>query len=367
MVAVVGASVVAGALGAATATLAAWPLGAGAALVAAAVLLTGAGLAAAVRAQASGWPRTAGVATAVPAAAAWVLLVLVALGAVTGADPRAVPGWALVVPVVLVPVAGLAVALALRALPLLSRGAVARAGGLVPAVSGALASLDLSLAWDVVSEHRWRDRGAVRLLPRPVGRRGRARAGRPGPAAPLPGRLVRLARAAAVPLAAQAAGVGPVKVVRRRAHRLRGRRCRCCPRCGSSSAAPAWRGCCPSAPRWPGRPPCVVPLGAAAAFGLAVVPALPPVAGRPLLGLAAGVARHGVRGAVDDRAPTGLQPPLVSTPAGGVPTNLYGSILRGFDVLLLTTAPVLIGYSSTGAVWSLVLSGVVMSFLLLRE
>jgi hypothetical protein len=59
--------------------------------------------------------------------------------------------------------------------------------------------------------------------------------------------------------------------------------------------------------------------------------------------------------------------PLVSTPAGGVPTNLYGSVVRGFDVLLLTTAPLLIFPTANGALFSLIVSFAVLSYLTGRE
>jgi hypothetical protein len=58
--------------------------------------------------------------------------------------------------------------------------------------------------------------------------------------------------------------------------------------------------------------------------------------------------------------------PLVSTPAGGVPTNLYGSVLRGFDIWAVATAPMLLWPSGNGALVSLVLSWGVVSFLLAR-
>ena len=58
--------------------------------------------------------------------------------------------------------------------------------------------------------------------------------------------------------------------------------------------------------------------------------------------------------------------PLVSTPAGGVPANLYGSALRGFDVALLTGLPLLIP-NSFGATLSVALSGVVLLVLVNRK
>lgn len=65
--------------------------------------------------------------------------------------------------------------------------------------------------------------------------------------------------------------------------------------------------------------------------------------------------------------PPDYSAPLVSTPAGGVPTNLYGSILRGVDVALLGTAPMLLSPTTTGALWSLVVAGGVLAYLLGRD
>ena len=44
--------------------------------------------------------------------------------------------------------------------------------------------------------------------------------------------------------------------------------------------------------------------------------------------------------------------PLITSPMGAVPTSLYFSVLRGFDVLLLGTVPLLISPTPTGAAWS---------------
>jgi hypothetical protein len=107
-------------------------------------------------------------------------------------------------------------------------------------------------------------------------------------------------------------------------------------------------------------------------FGLATFPALHGAAGvtwsdSVVLGLTVGGCA--LAGAV--RWVTGRPPdyskPLVSTPAGGVPTNLYGSIIRGFDILLLTTAPVLFSPTVNGAFVSLLLAFGVLSYLVGRE
>jgi hypothetical protein len=59
--------------------------------------------------------------------------------------------------------------------------------------------------------------------------------------------------------------------------------------------------------------------------------------------------------------------PLVSTPAGGVPTNLYGSVVRGFDVLLLTVSPMLISPTAVSAWVSILLSVVVVEVIVRRR
>ena len=91
----------------------------------------------------------------------------------------------------------------------------------------------------------------------------------------------------------------------------------------------------------------IVPGLLAVLFGLGCGPALQaslevPPGGALFCGAAVGLAA--LASAV--RWVTGRPPdysrPLVSTPAGGVPTNLYGSAVRGFDVLLLCTAPLLL-------------------------
>ena len=58
--------------------------------------------------------------------------------------------------------------------------------------------------------------------------------------------------------------------------------------------------------------------------------------------------------------------PLITSPMGAVPTSLYVSVLRGFDVLLLGTVPLLISPTPTGAVWSVGLMALVLSYLVGR-
>ena len=57
----------------------------------------------------------------------------------------------------------------------------------------------------------------------------------------------------------------------------------------------------------------------------------------------------------------------MSSPAGAIPTNLYGSAVRGFDIALLTIAPVLIWPTDNGALFSLALSGITLTYLTSRK
>lgn len=390
------AAVVTGLVTAAAATLAGWTLPVGALLVVA-TALTGVavlGLAVRLQAVATSGPTTpatpagpttpavpggpgglggpAGIAPArvalrVPGVVAWLLLFALAVGLgsrVPGPDPG--PWWYAAAAAG----GGLALAGAVtawRAVPRLHRRDVVRGASLVPAVSGALATLDLSLAWDVVSEHQWRGRPAVRS------RRGRwsgvgalvwadlARLRRS------PGRLLRLVAAAALPYAVQAAGAGRTVIL-------------VVSLTGFLVALPLLTGLrvlershglvrlLPFTIRGARVATALVPLVCLVGFGLATSPSLPSgQQQQPLLGLAAGV----VAAAAAVRWMTGRPPdysaPLVSTPAGGVPTNLYGSIVRGFDVALLGTAPMLLSPTTTGALWSLAVAGGVLVYLLGRD
>ena len=53
--------------------------------------------------------------------------------------------------------------------------------------------------------------------------------------------------------------------------------------------------------------------------------------------------------------------PMVSTQAGAFPPGLIGNLFRGFDVALLATAPMLLGFSP---LWSLVIAAIAAGLLL---
>ncbi len=301
----------------------------------------------------------------------WVGLLLLALTAVplTGA-PGVPTGW-LVGIVVAALLAVLLLVISLRDIGRLRRVDVARGGSLAPGLSGALATLDLALVYDVLLAHRWAGRGAVR--PR--------RGGPGGPAALVTYDLVRLLRSPQVPLVLLASVVVPYTAATAGAGRVvvliaaltgfvAGLRLLTSMRV--ITRTPSLIRAMPFPVATTRMATLAVPAGCLLVFGLATVPALHAAEGRPwaeVVPLGVTVAASALASAT--RWVTGRPPdytrPLVSTPAGGVPTNLYGSVIRGVDVLLLTTAPLLLLPTGTGTAISLVLSFLVLSYLVGRE
>ncbi|WP_262849993.1 DUF6297 family protein [Mumia quercus] len=311
------------------------------------------------------------------AGAQWVLVVVLwaAVAAVAVGEAPSVPLLPVGGPVTVVVVVAAAAAAVLgsiaawRHLGRLRRRDVAGGGELAPGLSGALATLDLALAYDVVLAHRWRDRGAVR-------------SGRGGPGGALalltselrrlrrsPHRLVVLAGTVVVPYAAAAAGTGRFVVL--------------------VAAAAGFAACLPllSGLRVVSRGPSVaralpfssalaqvmtaaLPTLAALAYGAATTAAMREGDADPGAALACGLAvgaaaaASGVRWTT--RRPPDYTRPLIATPAGAVPTNLYGSIIAGFDVLLLTVTPMLLAPDVRGATVSLLLSVGVWAYLVSR-
>lgn len=299
------------------------------------------------------------------AAALWVVLLLLALGRAPLLDPPQQVdgvGAAAVALAAVVTVGGFL--LALRTTARLHRRDIAAGGNLAPGLSGAMATLDLALMYDVLLAHRWRARGSVRS------RRG----GPSGVGVLIWADLCRVARSPQWLVLVAAAAVVPYAVAVTGAERL-------------VFLVAALLGFLTGLPLLAGlrvltRSASIVrnlpfPLGMARRtsmvvagvilvfYGVGTAPAL-----RDALDVtwsvawAMGVAVGASALASAARWVTGKPPdyarPLVSTPSGAVPTNLYGSALRGFDILLLTCAPVLIHPADLTAVISLVLSVVVV-------
>ncbi len=306
------------------------------------------------------------------AVAAWIVLVATAVGRPLLRDPvRSVGlGWWVML-VASLAAAAAAAAAALHRLDALHARSVTPGGRLLPAVSGALSGLDLALAYDVVVAHQSRTRGFVR-----------SRRGGPSGLGALvrldlvrlrrhPGPLVLLLASLAVPAAARAAGGGRVVIlIAALVGFLAGLPLLVALRVVSRT--PALARTLPFRTSTVVQATVTVPAVVLLLFGGASVPILHSAArsgwlAAALTGLAvaASALASGIRWMT--ARPPDYARPLVSTPAGGVPTNLYGSVFRGFDVLLVTTTPVLLTARPQGAVISLALSLAVAAYLLRRD
>lgn len=268
----------------------------------------------------------------------------------------AATGWLAVAGLALLAVCALA--LAVRRLTRLRDRDLTSASTLAPALSGALATLDLALVYDVVVGQRWRRHGHVRSL----------RGGPRGVRALVwpdvirlrrsPGRLVLLLAAVPVPYAAKALGAGPVTAV-------------IAVLAGFAAALPLLIGVrvftrTPGLTRMLPFPTSttrgaalVVPACCLLIYGALIVSATPAPVPIALAALAS--ATRWVTG-----RPPDYGRPLVSTPAGAVPANLYGSALRGFDVAAITALPLLIP-GGNGSTISMVISFVVLMVLVNRK
>ncbi|MGD9960254.1 DUF6297 family protein [Nocardioides sp.] len=316
--------------------------------------------------------RTTRVAAGVIALALWAGLLITALGLVRVTSPTSsVPSWWWIALAAAVAITAVAIQRAMRALARLRQRQITPGGALVPSLSGALAGLDLALVNDVLLAHRWRSRGSVRS------RRG----GSTGPGALMWPELTRMLRSpqqiltvcavVVAPYAAATAGAGRGVIV------IGGL-------AGFFAALPTLTGL-RVLERTPGirrnlpftnsqirRAALVVPTALMWLYGLAIAPAVHEAVGEPvsqtlLLGVAVGFASLTAAVRWMTGRPPDYSKPLVSTPAGGVPTNLYGSVVRGMDVLLLTLAPMLLSPSDAAAWVSILLSFAILAYLVSRD
>jgi hypothetical protein len=300
----------------------------------------------------------------------WVGLVLVARDSVPALlrVPAVAP---LRVAVVVTALAGAALlVLAYRSLHLIRRERLVSGGTLLPGISGALASLDLTLFYDILVARHWRARSSVRVV------RGRGT----GASALVWREVVRLRRtpqvlvaltgALVLPYLATALGLGhamvlvvtltgfvagvglftSLRVLSRTASLLR-----CFP-----LPAAAVRGACLG-----------VPGAVLVLWGLAATPAVHDAIGgawttSTAVALACGVVAATAAVRWMTSRPPDYRLPLITSPMGAVPTSLYFSVLRGFDVLVLGTVPLLVAPTTNGAAVSMALMAAVLAFLVSR-
>jgi Family of unknown function (DUF6297) len=309
------------------------------------------------------------------AAAVWTGLLLLTLDAVPAAASAAPSatvgtGWRAAVAVLAV----LALVAAQRAyadLPRLGRDQLTPGGSLVPGLSGALASLDFALVYDVLVARHWRSRSTVRTV------RGRGS----GQSALVWREVVRLRRTPQVLLVLAASLVVPYlggTLGLGRADLLVATTTAFLASIGLFSSlrvlsrTPSLVRCLPLTAAQV-RTACLsVPAAVVLVWALAGVPAIGEALAVPdgeAVALAVAVGLTAVTAVV--RWVTGRPPdyqlPLVTSPMGAVPTSLYVSAARGFDALLLGSAPLLIAPTVTGAEISIGLDAVVLAFLLNRK
>ena len=321
--------------------------------------------------QARGGP-AAKVATWLVAGLVWAAVVALVLGVLPSpsSQQRFSAAWL----AALVVTGALAVGSAVRAvvdLPRIHRDRLTPGGSLVPSLSGALATLDLALIYDILVSRRWLARSTVRPH----------RGGPKGAAALVWRDLIRLRRspqtvvvpvaAVVVPYLGAALGIGEGLVL------LIGLTgflsgLGLCSALRVLSRTPGLMRCLPLE-RWEVRSATLaVPAVVLVVWGVATGPAVHEAIGGTTWGTAFWVAGAlGVASLVAvtrwmTAAPPDYLKPLVSSPMGAVPTSLFGSLARGFDVLLLLCAPLLLAAPATGAFISLVLAAVVLVVLLNR-
>jgi hypothetical protein len=303
--------------------------------------------------------------------AAWMLLVALDAEPSTSSGWLEGPGgWAAIG---LVGAAGvLLLARAASRVASLLRAQLVPGGSLLASLSGALAGLDFSLAYDVLVARRWRSAATVRpstggpsgawaLVWRDVVRLRRS----PGALAALgcsllvPYVVLRLelddAIVLASALAAFLSGLWSFSALRTTGRNPGLVRCFPMSLAAVRSATMAV----------PGTLLLVWSLALTPALGQALTDATP--AAVLLVALATGgsalaaIARWMLAPAPD------YSMPLVASPTGAIPTGLIVSALRGFDVLALGVVPLLVSPTENGALVSLVLSGSVVSYLLSRR
>ena len=292
----------------------------------------------------------------------WVALSLSAVQRL-GDIPRVPVGVGVALTVLVVLVAGALLWRTRAALPDVSRRVLGHTENLSPSLSGALSSLDLGLMYDVLLARRWGPGAGVRTRTGgPLGwwalaHRDLLRAAR------TPQPVILLAGLVLVPYAADQAGAGRAVVLVTTLVGLLGGPALCAGLrvvVRTQSLARMM----PLGRRHLLLAHLVVPGSALLLFALATTWTLLPQhpAGEAVaLALACGVSALAATVRWVTGKPPNYAAPMVSTPAGGVPTGVLSSVARGFDVWAVTALPLMFG--PIGVNVSLVISLGVISYL----
>ena len=342
-------------------------------LVAAAA--TASGIAAAMLAALSqshaGWATR--ILTWVLGIAAWVGLVLIAASVIPAAPasrPLAVASGIVIAGGIWIGALALLVAGA-RNLSHLHRNRLVPGGALLASLSGALAGLDLTMMYDILVAQKWLTRATVKP----------ARGGPKGPWALVWRDVIRLRRsapslvilagAAVVPYLVHAVDLGTL-VVLAGALTLFVTGVPLCSALRTTSRNAGLVRCFPISPVTVRSACLVVPAAVTLLWSLATLPAVHAAtsatwAASVLIAIAMATSGLAAMARWLLAPPPSYAQSLVSSPAGGIPPGLAFSLLRGFDVLVLATAPILISPTSTGAVVSLLLGTGVLSLVVSRD
>ncbi len=304
----------------------------------------------------------------------WTGLVGVASGRIPAGLPER-PHFGPLGLVCWVAVAVATIALAWRAyaaLESIRKETVTAGGAFLSSLSGALAGLDLGLVYDILMARKWRSRSIVR----PV------RGGPAGSWALVWRDVIRLRRSAHTVVVLAATLVVPYVAATLDLGKA-------VPAVGALTAFLAGLGLCSGLrvlTRTPGLIRCfpmpaasvrqvglIVPGVVLVIWGLASAPAYVNsmaagnVSAAVLVGIAVGLAALTAIARWVTAPPPNYSGPLVSSPSGAVPPSLFGNVLRGLDVLLLLTAPLLLASPTLGAQISLALAFIVLTILINRK
>ena len=305
--------------------------------------------------------------------ATWIALVLIAADAVPSAPasaPWAITTGAAVTGAIWVGAVLLLVASA-RNLSRLHHNRLVPGGALLSSLSGALAGLDLTMMYDILIAQKWLVRATVKP----------ARSGPKGPWALVWRDVIRLRRsapslailaaAAVVPYLVVAVDLGTLAVLAG-ALTLFATGVPLCSALRTTTRNLGLVRCFPMPPETVRAACLVVPAVLTGVWSLVTLPAIHS-ATSATWGASLMIAVAMAATALAAMARWILAPPpsyaqgLVASPAGGIPPGLAFSLLRGFDVLILATAPILISPTSTGAVISLLLATGVLGIVVRRD
>jgi hypothetical protein len=260
---------------------------------------------------------------------------------------------------------------ATRELRALRRAQLVPGGGLVSSLSGAVASVDPTLAYDVLVARKWRAVATVRSV----------RGGPRGPWALVWRDVVRLRRSAGALAAMVASLLAPYvavsldldgAVVPASAAAATASGVWICSALRATARSSALVRCFPTSLARVRGATLVVPGAVLVLWSMAAAPAVGRAIGAPgvgvaiLVSLATAAAALGAIVRWSLAGPPDYARPLISTPAGAVPSGLVLSSVRGLDVLALLLLPLLISPGVIGALVTLGMAALVLGLTLRR-